>query len=63
MNFSRRRGFTVIELLVAISLIGFLASVTLSTLNSVKKKGKVANAQQFATQQNRAEGPDTNISS
>ena len=43
----KSRGFTIIELLVVISVIGLFASIVLAALGGVRQKGQVAAVQQF----------------
>lgn len=42
MRQNKIRGFTIIELLVVISIIGLLASVVLVAVNNTRQKGKIA---------------------
>lgn len=46
---SNRRGFTLVELMVVISIIALLASVILASLNGARTKGITASGIQFAT--------------
>ena len=41
---NKKRGFTLIELMVVIAIIGLLSSTVFATLNSAREKAKVAKA-------------------
>jgi prepilin-type N-terminal cleavage/methylation domain-containing protein len=43
--FPLRRGFTIVELLIVIVVIGILAGITIATFNGAQKKAKVSSAQ------------------
>jgi len=40
MKMNSKKGFTLIELIVVVGLIGILASVVITSLNNAKKKGE-----------------------
>jgi len=46
---TKQKGFTIVELLVVISIIGVLASVLLFTLSSAKEKARIAKGLQFSS--------------
>jgi general secretion pathway protein G len=43
-DLKNKKGFTLIEILVVVSIIGLLASIILVSVGSAREKGKVANA-------------------
>ena len=49
----RRRGFTIVELLIVIVVIGILAAVTLIVYNGISNKAKVSNVQAAISQTSR----------
>ena len=40
MNIVRRRGFTIVELLIVIVVIGVLAAISIAAYNSVQSKAR-----------------------
>jgi len=48
-----RRGFTIVELLIVIVVIGILAAITIVAFNGVQQRAKASAAQSFATQANK----------
>jgi len=50
---SRRRGFTIVELLIVIVVIGILAAITIVAFNGVQNKAKASAAQSAAAQANK----------
>lgn len=52
-------GFTLVEVLVVVSILGLVASVALANLQSAKDKAEIAAGQQFHASVQRAIGADT----
>ena len=50
MNSVTRRGFTIVELLIVIVVIGILAGITIVAYNGIQNRAKVAAAQSTASQ-------------
>ena len=44
LNMDQKRGFSLIEILVVIAIIGILSSVVISSVNSSREKAKIATA-------------------
>jgi prepilin-type N-terminal cleavage/methylation domain-containing protein len=45
---NKNKGFTLLELLVVISIIGFLSSVVMASLNSARDKAKIAAGMEYS---------------
>lgn len=60
--YSTNRAFTLVELLVVISIIGMLSSVVLVGLQGARDKGRTASLINFTTYNNRKLGIDTVLS-
>ncbi len=52
----KRPAFTLVELLVVISIIGLISTIAIVSMNSSKDKARVAAAKQFAAQMDRVGG-------
>ena len=50
VEYSGRRGFTIVELLIVIVVIGILAAITIVAFNGVQNKAKASAAQSAVTQ-------------
>lgn len=50
MRTNLRSGFTLVELLVVISIIGLLSSVVVSSIASARNRARVANGQTYSAQ-------------
>lgn len=46
----RQGGFTIVELLIVIVVIGILAAITIVAYNGIQERARLASAQAFATQ-------------
>ena len=45
---NKNKGFTLLELLVVVSLFGLLSTIVLASISSAREKGRIAAAKQFA---------------
>lgn len=57
-NFKDKGGFTLIELMVVISIIGMMSSIVFASLNSARDKGVIAAGQSFSRSLYTARGAD-----
>jgi prepilin-type N-terminal cleavage/methylation domain-containing protein len=57
-KYKNSKGFTLVELLVVISIVGLLSSVVLASLGTARDKGRVAAGQQAQGSIHRAYGSD-----